>query len=77
MADLDAQFEQGVNWDTVLAGLDYPDVPNHEAALPNLSQANDRIGAFQSELQDTADLDVQAAMDELISDLQAIYDEAE
>ena len=75
-AALDEQFTQGVNWDTILAGLDYVDVPNHEANMPNFAQADDRVKAFQSAVDSTADLDVDAAIDELVSDMQAIFDAA-
>lgn len=67
------QFPQGVNWDTIMAGLDYVDVPNHEDYMPNFSQADDRVKAFTSALNDTADLDVDAEIDKLVSDLQAIF----
>jgi multiple sugar transport system substrate-binding protein len=73
---LDEQFPQGVNWDTFLAGLDYVDVPNHESNMPNFAQADDRVKAFQSAVDGTADLDVDAAVDELVADLQAIFDAA-
>lgn len=76
-ASLDEQFPQGVNWDVALAGLDYVDVPNHEAYMPNFAQADDRVKEFQSTVNDTADLDVEAAMDQLISDLQSIFEAAE
>jgi hypothetical protein len=64
------------NWDTVMAGLDHVDVPNHEAFMPNFAQADDRVKAFQSELEGTGDVDVDAAVDTLVSDLQAIFDAA-
>jgi multiple sugar transport system substrate-binding protein len=75
-ATLDEQFPQGVNWDTFLAGLDYVDVPNHESNMPNFAQADDRVKAFQSAVDSTADLDVDAAIDEMVADLQAIFDAA-
>jgi hypothetical protein len=71
-----ASWPEGVNWQTIVDGLAYADVPNHEAWMPNFAQADDRVKAFQSTLQDTADLDVDAAIDELVSDLQAIFDAA-
>lgn len=72
-AALDEQFTQGVNWDTILAGLNYVDVPNHGSNMPNFVQADDRVVAFQSTVQDTADLDIDAAIDELVRDLQEIF----
>jgi multiple sugar transport system substrate-binding protein len=73
---LDREFPQGVNWGTILAGSNYVDVPHHESWMPNLSQANNRISVFQSELERTADLDVDAAIDELVADLQEIFESA-
>ncbi len=75
-ADKNAQFTQGVHWDTIMAGLNYVDVPNHEDYMPNFSQADDRVKAFGSALNDTADLDVDAEIDKLVSDLQAIFEAA-
>jgi multiple sugar transport system substrate-binding protein len=75
-AALDEQFTQGVNWDTILSGLDYVESPNHESDMPNFAQADDRVKAFQSAVQSTADLDMDAAIDEMVSDLQAIFDAA-
>jgi multiple sugar transport system substrate-binding protein len=77
LANQDAAFPQGVNWDTILAGMDYIDSPNHEDYMPNFSQADDRVKAFQSELESTSDLNVDTAVDTLVADLQAIFDAAE
>jgi multiple sugar transport system substrate-binding protein len=60
-----------------LEGLNYPDNPNHEAWMPGISEANDRIGAFQTLMRSTSDLDIDAEIDTLESDLQAIFDAAE
>ncbi len=69
--------DEAVNWDVVAASLSYPDIPSHEAWMPNFGRSDDRVTAFWSELNTTAGLDVDAAIDTLISDLQALYDEAE
>lgn len=75
--DLDERYPQGVNWQVAVDSLDYPDNPNHEANMPNFQKADERIKAFQSLIESTPDLDLQAEMDTLISDLQAIFDEVE
>ncbi|GAB4518077.1 MAG: extracellular solute-binding protein [Anaerolineae bacterium] len=72
---LDEKYTQGVNWDVVKDSLNYPDIPSHEAWLPNNNKANDRINAFSSLLTSTPGLDLDAEIETLISDLQAIYDE--
>ncbi|MEO1290326.1 MAG: extracellular solute-binding protein [Chloroflexota bacterium] len=72
---LDERYTQGVNWDVVRDSLNYPDVPSHEEPLPNNNKANDRLDSFLSLLRSEEGVDVQAEIDLLIADLQAIYDE--
>jgi len=74
---MDERFPQGVDWQVAVDGLAYPDVPNHESNLPNYAKAYDRIGAFQTLYETEANLDIDAEMDKLVSDLQAIFDEVE
>ena len=76
-AALDETYPQGVNWQVAIDSLDYPDNPNHESNMPNFQEAEERADAFKSLLESTPDLDVDEAMDELISDLQAIFDAAD
>ena len=75
IAGLDEEFAQGVDWQVAIDGLAYPDIPNHESNLPNYAKAYDRIGAFQTLYETEADLDINAEIDTLISDLQAIFTE--
>ena len=74
-AGLDERFTQGVDWQVAVDGLAYPDIPNHESNLPNYSKAYDRIGAFQSLYETEPGLDIDAELDLLVADLQAIFDE--
>ena len=60
-----------------LDALEYPDVPNHEAWMPGINEANDRIGAFQTLMRSTPGLDLDAEIDTLRDDLQAIFDAAQ
>jgi len=76
-AGMDERFTQGVDWQVSVDGLAYPDVPNHESNLPNYSKAYDRIGAFQTLYETEAGLDIDAELDTLVSDLQAIFDEVD
>lgn len=71
----DEQFTQGVDWEVAVAGLAYPDIPNHESNLPNYSKAFDRLEAFQSLYHSDPELDLNAELDKLISDLDAIFKE--
>lgn len=75
IAGLNASFPQGVNWQVAIDSLNFPDNPSHESNMPNFQKADERIGAFQTLLQSTAGLNVDAEMARLISDLQAIFDE--
>lgn len=74
-ATLDEKYTQGVNWDVVRESLNYADIPSHEEWLPNNNKANNRLDGFRSLLESTPGLDVDAEIDTLIADLQAIYDE--
>ncbi|RLC67850.1 MAG: sugar ABC transporter substrate-binding protein [Chloroflexi bacterium] len=74
---LNDQFPQGVDWQVVIDGLNYPDVPNHESNMPNYSKAFDRLWAFHTLMTSEAGLDIEAEMDKLVDELQAIFDEAE
>jgi multiple sugar transport system substrate-binding protein len=66
-----------IDWSVAEQMLDYPDLPNHEAWLPNLAEANSLLGAFRTTMDSTPDLDLDAAIQKLKEDLQAAYDAAE
>ena len=68
---------QGVNWDVVIESLQYPDNPSHEAWMPNFNQAEDVLQNFVSNYWGTPGLDMDAELDQLVEDLQAVFDEAE
>ena len=76
-AGLDEKYPQGVNWDVVMASLDHPDTPSHEAWMPNFNKAEDRLQSFTTLLLSTPDLDVNAELDALVADLQVIFDEVQ
>jgi multiple sugar transport system substrate-binding protein len=62
-----------VDWTVPQAMLLYPDLPNHEAWLPNLAKANNLLGAFRTLMDQTPLLNVDAAIAKLKSDLDAAY----
>jgi multiple sugar transport system substrate-binding protein len=74
-AGLDERYTQGVNWQVAIDSLAYADTPTHEYNMPNYLKAKDRIGAFQTLYQSTPDLDINAEIATLISDLDAIFKE--
>lgn len=78
MEGLDEQYgDLEVDWDVALEGLNYPDNPSHEGDMPDFNRAQTAMEAFQNQLQNTPDLDVSAAIDELVDQLQTIFTNAQ
>ena len=73
---VDELFPWGVDWQVVVDSLDYPDIPSHESWMPLLWRARSRVQGFQTVLEGRSDLNVDAAIDELVEDLQDIFDAA-
>lgn len=65
-----------INWDVIPAALAYPDNPNHEEGMPAFLEATDRVAQYGQVVDNNADADVNAELDLLLSDLQAIFDAA-
>jgi len=72
-AQLDETYTQGVNWQVAIDAQAYPDVPSHESNMPNFVQAKDRIAAFTTLYQGTEGLDIDAELETLRTDLEAIF----
>jgi multiple sugar transport system substrate-binding protein len=72
-AKLDEQYTQGVNWQVFLDGLEYIDVPSHEATMPNFVESDKRIKELEPLLRGEANLDIDAEVTKLQSDLDAIW----
>ena len=68
-----AAFPFVTNWDVLVAGLNYGDVPSAEAYQPNMNESWARTGTFTSLLQNTKGLDLAAQEATLESDLTTIY----
>ena len=76
-AALDERFAPiEVDWSVSTQMLGYPDVPSHEAFMPNFTEANAANGEFGSTLWTTPDLDLQAEVDAHVERLQGVFDEA-
>ncbi len=69
----DADWENK-NWDIWVASLAYPDSPNHEDYMPAFLESTDRYGVYVSEVDNDPDADIDAELDKLEEDLQAIFD---
>jgi multiple sugar transport system substrate-binding protein len=57
--------------------LNYPDDPSHESSMPNFLKASDTYATFASLYENTPDLDIDAELDKMIAELQAVFDEVE
>jgi multiple sugar transport system substrate-binding protein len=76
-ASIDKNFP-GVklDWTIPEAMLSFPDIPNHQADLPNYAKAIAALQAFQSKYRTTPGLDVDAELATLKTTLQGIFDSA-
>jgi multiple sugar transport system substrate-binding protein len=70
-----AKFPWVKNWDTVLAGLDYPDIPSAEGYMPNYNEAWMRGSDFAERLRSTGGLDLDEEIEKYLSDLQTIFNQ--
>jgi multiple sugar transport system substrate-binding protein len=73
LAAIKDQFPRVKNWDVVMAGLDYPDVPSAEGYLPNFAEAWNRGNTFGSLLRSRAGLNLAQAIQTYASDLTNIF----
>jgi multiple sugar transport system substrate-binding protein len=64
-----------VNWQVAQDSLAYIDVPNHEEGLPNFLKTRQALTDFQTLMNTTAGLDINAEAQRLQGTLQSIYDE--
>lgn len=63
-----------VDFEVFERGLDHIDTPNHESGLAAQADAEARLREFQDAMLSSPDLDLDAEIDELEADLQAILD---
>ncbi len=61
------------NWDVILAGLNYPDIPSGEAYVPNYNDAWYRGITFAGLLRGTGGLDLDVEIEKFRTDLEAIF----
>jgi multiple sugar transport system substrate-binding protein len=73
---LDEKFSPvKVDWQVAVDSLAYNDVPNHEEGLPNFLKARQATTDFQTLIDTTPGLDINAEAVRLQTTLQGIYDE--
>ena len=63
-----------LNWDVVMASMQYPDNPNHEEGMPSFLESSARYAEYGQLVDNNGDEDIDAALDALQADLQAIFD---
>ncbi len=73
-----ATYDWGIDWQVAVDSLAYnnPGNKHHESNMPNYGKATDAVFAFQTSLfgDGGGDIDVNAALDKLQADVQAIID---
>jgi multiple sugar transport system substrate-binding protein len=55
----------------------YPDDPSHESGMPNFLKASDTYATFAGAYETTPGLDLDAELDKMIEELQAVFDEVQ
>ncbi len=61
------------NWEVVLAGLNYPDIPSAEGYMPNYNEAWMRGSDFGDLLRSTGGLDLDKEIEKYLIDLTVIF----
>jgi len=64
-----------IDWQVAKDMLEFPDVPSHEAYMPNFQKADAANKALGSKLWTTQGLDVNAEIDALVTELNGIFAE--
>lgn len=68
-----AQFYWVKNWDVVIAGMSYPDIPSAEGWMPNYGEAWSRGNTFAYLLRTTPGLDLNQEINNYLNDLTVIF----
>lgn len=76
VAGLQERFPD-VDFQVFVDGLAYPDVPSSESALPNFLEASATYSTFGAKYQSTPGLDIDKELDNLVVELQKVYDKAQ
>jgi multiple sugar transport system substrate-binding protein len=64
-----------IDWQVARDMLAFPDVPSHEADMPNFLKSDAAVKAFQETLITTDSLDVAAESEKLRAELQGLFDQ--
>ncbi len=66
-----------IDWQVALDMLKYPDLPNHEAWMPNLTKSQAILDNFKSKMETTPGLDIKTELDQVQKDLDASFKAAQ
>jgi multiple sugar transport system substrate-binding protein len=66
-----------LDWSVPQASLGHPDIPNHQAWMPDYSKSKQALQAFWTKYRTTAGLDLTAEEETLRTTLQGIFDAAD
>jgi len=66
-----------VDWTVAEEMLKYPDLPNHESWVPNIIKANDVFNKFRTYMDQTPNLNMNAEIDKLQANLDALFKAAQ
>jgi len=66
-----------IDWSVAEEMLKYPDLPNHEAWTPNVAVVKNILDTFRTTMDQTPDLDLDAAIAQLKLDLEAALKDAQ
>jgi multiple sugar transport system substrate-binding protein len=69
--------DMDINWQIAVDGMAYADNPNHESWMPSFLETTDRYNEFWNLVSNEPDLDMDAEIDTLLTDLQTIFEAAE
>lgn len=72
-ANLDETFTQGVNWNAIVAGGAYPDVPSHESYMPEYLESLTLIEELEGEISGDPTLDIDARAAEIEAALNDLW----
>lgn len=76
-AGLDQTYPYDVDWQVAKDSLQFADNPNWEAYMPAYNETLDRLNVFGQLLRDDGNLDLDAEIGTLRTDIQAIWDQAQ
>jgi multiple sugar transport system substrate-binding protein len=75
LVDKKIQFPWVENWEVILEGLNYPDIPSADAYMPNHNDAWARGNKFADLLRSTGGLDLDKEIQAYASDLKVIFNQ--